>query len=107
MAKILLTILGDADFLSEGNLPFTNLHSITDGTTVDVVPDLYDGLYLKDVNKTVRQDLNKTIIPITHGRALVVPNFFIEAKAPRGGMDIAKRQACLDGAIGARAMYNL
>lgn len=71
------------------------------------MPDLYDGLYPKDVNKTVRQDLNKTIIPITHGRALAVPNFFVEAKAPRGGADVVKRQACLDGAIGARAMHSL
>ncbi|KAM3473722.1 hypothetical protein MY8738_008228 [Beauveria namnaoensis] len=30
-----------------------------------------------------------------------------KAKAPRGGADIAKRQACLDGALGARAMHSL
>lgn len=37
----------------------------------------------------------------------MVPNFFIEAKAPRGGADVAKRQACLNGAVGARAMHRL
>ncbi|KAJ6784304.1 hypothetical protein PWT90_04253 [Aphanocladium album] len=36
-----------------------------------------------------------------------MPNFFLEAEAPRGGADVAKRQPCSDGAIGARAMLNL
>lgn len=107
MAKILPKILGDADIPSEGNLVFSNLDSITAGTTVDAVPDLFDGSHSKDIDKTVRQDLSKTIIPTSHGMARVAPNFFLEAKAPRGGADVAKRQACLDGAIGARAMLSL
>ncbi|KAM3499050.1 hypothetical protein MY11210_009638 [Beauveria gryllotalpidicola] len=52
-------------------------------------------------------DLSKLVIPTSHGRAPVIPNFFIEAKAPRGGADVAKRQACLDGAVGSRAMHSL
>ncbi|KAF1739594.1 hypothetical protein CRV24_001530 [Beauveria bassiana] len=107
MSGILPTICGNADIPNEGNLPFTNLDSITEGTTVDAVPDLYDGSFSKDINKRVQQELNNTIIPTSHGRAPVVPNFFVEAKAPRGGADVAKRQACLDGAIGARAMHSL
>ena len=107
MADILPIIRGNADVPNEGNLPFTNLDSITDGTTVDAVPDLYDGSYPKDIYKAVRQDLNKTVIPTSHGSAPVAPNFFVEAKAPRGGADVAKRQACLDGAVGARAMHSL
>ncbi|KAM3502142.1 hypothetical protein MY11210_009160 [Beauveria gryllotalpidicola] len=47
------------------------------------------------------------ITPTSHARAPSVPNLFVEAKAPRGGADVAKRQACLDGAIGARAMHSL
>ncbi|KAK8142574.1 hypothetical protein G3M48_008555 [Beauveria asiatica] len=107
MSGILPTICGTADIPNEGNLAFTNLDSITDGTTVDAVPDSYDGSLPRDINKRVRQELNKAIIPTSHGRAPVAPNFFIEAKAPRGGADVAKRQACLDGAIGARAMHSL
>ncbi|KAM3441687.1 hypothetical protein MY4824_001465 [Beauveria thailandica] len=107
MADILPIIRGNADIPNEGNLLFTNLDSITNGTTVDAVPDLYDGSYPKQVSKMVRQDLNKTIAPTTHGRAPLAPNFFVEAKAPRGGADVAKRQACLDGAVGARAMHTL
>src|SRR5207244_1437638 len=51
--------------------------------------------------------LGPFIIPTKHPRAPVVPNFFIEAKAPKGGADVAKRQACYDGALGARAMHKL
>lgn len=107
MAKILPKILSDPDIPSEGNLPFTNLDLITNGTTVDAVPDLYDGSYPKDINRTIRRELCKTIIPTSHGHTPAAPNFFVEAKAPRGSADVAKRQACLDGAIGARAMHSL
>ncbi|OAA58132.1 hypothetical protein LEL_10897 [Akanthomyces lecanii RCEF 1005] len=107
MADILPTIRGNSEIPNEGNLPFTNLESITKGTTVDAVPDLYDGSYPQDIDKRVRQELNKTIIPTSHGRAPVAANFFVEAKAPRGGADVAKRQACSDGAIGARTVHSL
>ncbi|KAM3522944.1 hypothetical protein MY4038_008388 [Beauveria bassiana] len=107
MADILPTIRGNSEIPNEGNLPFGNLESITNGTTVDAVPDWYNGSYPKDINRTVRQELCKTIIPTSHGHAPAAPNFFVEAKAPRGGADVAKRQACLDGAVGARAMHSL
>lgn len=107
ISDILPTIRGTTEIPSEGNLPFTNLDSMTDGTTVDAVPDLYDGSYPKTVHQIVRQDLSKMITPTSHGRAPLAPNFFVEAKALRGGADVVKRQACLDGAIGARAMHSL
>ncbi|KGQ07756.1 hypothetical protein BBAD15_g6917 [Beauveria bassiana D1-5] len=107
MADILPTIRGNSEIPNEGNLPFGNLESITNGTTVDAVPDWYDGSYPRDINRTIRQELCKTIIPTSHGHAPAAPNFFVEAKAPRGGADVAKRQACLDGAVGARAMHSL
>ncbi|KAK8148182.1 hypothetical protein G3M48_000222 [Beauveria asiatica] len=107
MADILPIIRGNTNIPNKGNLPFANLDSITDGITVDAVPDLYDGSHSIELHKTVRQDLGKTVIPTSHGRAPVAPNFFVEAKAPRGGADVAKRQACLDGAVGARAMHSL
>ncbi|TQW00239.1 hypothetical protein IF1G_00170 [Cordyceps javanica] len=96
IARILPKILGDSDILSEGNLIFTNLDSITDGTTVNPAPDLFNGSRSKDVDKIVRQEPSKTIIPTSHTRAPVVPDFFLEA---RMATDVAKRQACLDGAI--------
>lgn len=107
MSDIFPTIRGSAEIPNEGNLPFTNLDSITESVTVDAVPDFYDGSHSKDIDKSVREALSKVIVPTNHGRAPLAPNFFVEAKAPRGGADVAKRQACLDGAVGARAMHSL
>lgn len=47
------------------------------------------------------------IVPIKHTNVPVAPNFFLEAKAPRGGADVPRRQACYDGAYGARATHSL
>ncbi|KEF53887.1 uncharacterized protein A1O9_10289 [Exophiala aquamarina CBS 119918] len=35
------------------------------------------------------------------------PNFFVEGKSAQGRADVAKRQALIDGAMGARAMHQL
>ncbi|KAK2589874.1 hypothetical protein QQS21_012449 [Conoideocrella luteorostrata] len=108
MRDIFPTIRGNnASIPNEGNLPFANFESITEGTTVNAVPDFYDGTNPTQISSIVRQDLNKSIIPSSHGHAPLAPNFFLEAKAPRGGADVARRQACLDGAYGARAMHSL
>lgn len=107
MSDILPVMYGDADILNEGNLYFTNLDSITDNTTVDAVPDFFDGIHPVSIEKEVRTSLNKMIIPTNHGQAPVAPNFFLEAKAPKGGADVLQRQACLDGAYGTRAMHAL
>ncbi|ATY60941.1 hypothetical protein A9K55_006341 [Cordyceps militaris] len=102
---ILPIICGSSDILDEGDIPFVNLDSIAGSTTAK--PDLYDGSHAKELSKTVRQGLNKTIVPTSYADALVAPNFFLEAQAPCGGADVAKRKACLDGAIGARVMHSL
>ncbi|OAA42933.1 hypothetical protein BBO_04848 [Beauveria brongniartii RCEF 3172] len=107
VADILPTVLGNAKIPCARNLHFTNLDSLTDGTTVNAVPDLYDGSHPVDINIAIRQELNKTIMPTSHDHAPAAPNFFLEAKPPSKGIDVAKRQACLDGALGARAMHSL
>ncbi|KAM3556124.1 hypothetical protein MY1884_005224 [Beauveria asiatica] len=107
VADILPTVLGNARIPCARNLHFTNLDSLTDGTTVNAVPDLYDGSHPVDINIAIRQELSKTIIPTSHDHAPAAPNFFLEAKPPSDGIDVAKRQACLDGALGARAMHSL
>ena len=47
------------------------------------------------------------IIPTKRADVPVVPNFYLEAKAPGGGAEAVRRQACLEGAYGARAMHIL
>lgn len=107
MRDVLPTIYGDADIPHKQDLLFTRLESITDKTTVDAKPDFYDGAPLGSIDKQVREDLSPYIIPTAHRTAPVAPNFFIEAKAPNGGADVAKRQIIHDLALGARGMHQL
>jgi hypothetical protein len=37
----------------------------------------------------------------------MAPNFFLAAKGPDGSAAVANRQACYDGALGARGMQSL
>ncbi|KAH6982406.1 hypothetical protein EDB80DRAFT_592805, partial [Ilyonectria destructans] len=37
----------------------------------------------------------------------VAPNFFLEVKGPDGSLSIVSRQACYDGALGARGIHTL
>ncbi|KAJ9161135.1 Ribonuclease H-like protein [Coniochaeta hoffmannii] len=109
MRKIIPFISGSTNIPNSGDVLFNNLESITDGAAVDVKPDFYDGARFSDIDSTVREDLSSLMIPsdTNAARRPAAPNFFLEAKAPWGGADIAKRQAGLDGAIGARAMHAL
>jgi hypothetical protein len=107
MRDVMPIIAGHANIPSKQNLQFTRLDSMTDGVTVDPKPDFYDGARLGDIDKSVREELGPFIIPTGHRTAPVAPNFFLEAKAPHGAADVAKRQAMQNGAYGARAMHSL
>ncbi|KAL3420389.1 hypothetical protein PVAG01_08888 [Phlyctema vagabunda] len=107
MRDVVPIIARNANIRSKQDLLFTRLDPITGKTTVDAKPDLYDGALLTGIDKRVRDDIGDYIIPTYHPTAPVLPNFFLEVKGPSGGMDVAKRQACYDGALGARAMHQL
>ena len=107
MRDVIPIIAGNSDIPSTQNLLYTRLDSITNGTTVNAQPDFYDGARLNDVDKQVQKDLRSFIIPTGHRTAPVAPNFFLEVKHPSGGADVAVRQACFDGALGARGMHQL
>jgi len=61
----------------------------------------------QQIDRGVRCDLGKQIVPCNNTSLPAAPNFFVEGKSEGGRADVAKRQACHDGAIGARAMYSL
>lgn len=107
LCNVIPLIAGTANIPNERNLQFTNFESLTNEATVKAVPDYFDGARKGDIHTQVRHELDKTIIPTRHPGAPAIPNFFLEAKAPSGGTDVALRQACYDGAHGARAMYSL
>jgi len=70
-------------------------------------PDYYYGAQPEQLDPEVREELSKRIVPSSSTNLPIVPNFFLEAKGPNGSLAVAQRQACHDGAIGARAMHSL
>jgi hypothetical protein len=110
--NVIPIIAGNSDIPNDGELLFTNIDSMTGGATVKAMPDFFDGARPGDIHSKIRDEneegnLNKLIIPTRHASAPVAPNFFLEVKAPKGGSDVALRQALHNGAIGTRAMHAL
>lgn len=107
MQKVLLGISGDDDhFKTEADVEFNHIKPFNKDLAA-AKPDLYDGVAASKIEKTVRDQLDDLIIPSTNTTNPVAPNFFLEAKSDKGRADVAKKQACHDGAIGARAMHSL
>lgn len=77
------------------------------GSLVAPNPDLYYGARPDQLNRNIRDQLNKHIIPSTMEDKPIAPNFFLEVKGPDDLAAVAQRQACYDGAIGARGMLSL
>lgn len=90
-----------------GGIPFTNLDHLTDGTLVPGNPDIYYGARPEQLDRRVRNELTGHIIPSTQNDLPIAPNFFIAAKGPDGSLAVAGRQACYDGALGARGIHSL
>ncbi|KAH7176304.1 hypothetical protein EDB81DRAFT_635061 [Dactylonectria macrodidyma] len=105
--NVIPMIAGNSGIPNEGNLPFTNLTSLTNDDTVKAVPDYFDGAQASDIHRQVRRNLSTSIIPTKHATVPVVPNFFLEVKSQTGNAAVVRRQACHDGAYGARAMHAL
>ena len=103
--------LKPGEYPQEGVL-FANMEPLlqpTEGgyTLPRAKPDFYYGTRPGQLDRRVRDDLSATIVPSRQDSLPVAPNFFLEAKGPSGIGAVAKRQACYDGAHGARAMQSL
>jgi hypothetical protein len=90
-----------------GGVPFSNLDPLTDGTLKPGNPDLYHGARPEQLSRKVRDELGGQIIPSTQHDLPIAPNFCLAVKGPDGSAAVAKRQACYDGALGARGMHSL
>ncbi|TFB01190.1 hypothetical protein CCMA1212_007032 [Trichoderma ghanense] len=86
---------------------FGNLEPLTDGTLAPANPDIYYGTYPEELDRSIRGELAKIIIPSTMQDKPLAPNLFLEIKGPNGSTAVAARQARYDGALGARAMHAL
>ncbi|KAF2966227.1 hypothetical protein GQX73_g7360 [Xylaria multiplex] len=109
VVEIVPVMCGTNKILSKRNLLFTELEPITDETASKPKPDVFDGACLDDIDKRIRADehIYPLIIPTKHVHVPVAPNFFLEVKGQSGDPAILMRQACYDGANGARAMHCL
>lgn len=90
-----------------GQVPFTNLEALTDGSLVPGNPDLYYGARPEQLDQQAWIQLNKHIAPSTQYDLPIVPNFFLNAKGRDGTSGVAQVQAWYDGALGARGMNSL
>ncbi|KIW24847.1 uncharacterized protein PV07_10535 [Cladophialophora immunda] len=108
MYNVLPFIAGnEATHRFEMGLPMSNLKPF-DKDLSDPRPDVYHGAALSTIHPRVRSDLGQYIIPSTVDLTRpAAPNFFVEGKSAQGRADVAKRQALIDGAMGARAMHQL
>ncbi|EEP80989.1 predicted protein [Uncinocarpus reesii 1704] len=93
---------GDASCVRSG-CPLENLAPLIDGTST-AHPDVLYGAHPEDLDPRIRRDLNDKIIPFTQHALPVLPNFFLEVKGPGGTLIDLTRQACYDGALGARGI---
>ena len=107
MASVLPIIQGNTSILSARNMAFGNLEPLTDGNFVDAKPDFYDGAHPAQIDRRIRTKLGPYITPSTQQHTPALPNFFTEVKGPDGSGAVAKRQACYDGALGARGMHRM
>jgi hypothetical protein len=90
-----------------GGVPFNNLEDLTDRPLTQGKPDVYYGARPEQLDRGVRDALSRHIIPSTQDDLPVAPNFFLEVKGPDGSLAVAGRQACYNGALGARGMHSL
>lgn len=90
-----------------GQIPFTNLDVLTDGTLVPGNPDRYYGAQPEQLQREIRDVLSGQIVPSTQKGLPLAPNFVLQVKGPDGTAAVASRQACYDGAIAARGIRSL
>ncbi len=68
MRNVIPLLTGNANIPNEGHLPFTNLDSLTDNTTVNPVPDFFDGARPGELERKVREELDRIIVPSKKAR---------------------------------------
>ena len=106
MSKVFPKIVGNSRYASGQNVPFGHLEQITKKIVIPQ-PDWYQGEFPGEGNRTLRELLDKAIVPSTRKERAFLPTYFAEAKGPEGSTAVARRQACHDGALGAQAMHRL
>ncbi|RCI11367.1 hypothetical protein L249_7663 [Ophiocordyceps polyrhachis-furcata BCC 54312] len=109
MARVIPIIKGKLEDprCAAGQIPFRNLDNLTDGSLVPGNPDLYYGARPDHLQPKILDKISGQIVPSAQDDVPVAPNFFLHVKGPNGSLAVASRQACYDGALGARGIHSL
>ncbi|CAF9909168.1 MAG: hypothetical protein HETSPECPRED_008863 [Heterodermia speciosa] len=90
-----------------GDVPFTNLDHLTDGTISASKPDLFHGARPEQLDQRICDELSGHVVPSTQEDLPILPNFFVAVKGPDGSLAVAARQALYDGTLGERGILSL
>ncbi|KAL2862943.1 uncharacterized protein BJX67DRAFT_385176 [Aspergillus lucknowensis] len=90
-----------------GGQRFENLAPITGVKLAAATPGHFYGSHPSTLDRQIRDELSDKIVPSKQRHRLIVPNFFLEVKGPDGSTNVVKRQACYNGALGARGIHTL
>lgn len=90
-AKIMSIVAGESrkQHDSAGDCQFNHLQPLADDLPKPV-PDLYDGAYPQQIDRRIRRDLGKEVVPCNTTSLPAAPNFFLEVKSASGRADVAK-----------------
>lgn len=110
MSEVFPSIRGPANILSGNNVSYANLEPLPlmSGSLVSKAqPDFFDGAPAEQVQLRIREEIGKCIVPNVEHAYPILPSFFTEVKGRKGTLEVALRQACYDGAVGARGIHKL
>jgi hypothetical protein len=97
----------DDRYVDGRGIAFNNLVDILRGRGHKAKPDVYYGARPEQLDREVRKNLSSYIEPSSTDSRPYAPNFFVEAKGPKGSAGVGLDQACFAGAVGARGMHSL
>ena len=107
MSKILPILLGKDEFPFTQNLVCKNYAPLGMSALVCAKPNHYDGADIDELDRNIREELNRYIVPSLHVNIPIMPNFFVELKGPDGSPNVTRRQVLYYGTLGARGMHEV
>ena len=108
MSKLISRIQGTVpDANVTGNIPFNNLADMMRGKSHKAKPGRFYGARTEQLHQDLPDKLQALIVPSTEQARPIAPNYFVEAKSPKGSAFVASNQACFAGAAGARGIHSL
>ena len=106
-AYVYPVLAGDVSTIDTAfGIDFDTLEPFYDGIQ-HASPDIYDGVEPVRIEPCVYADLERYIILSSQYSVSAAPNHFMEVQHPEGSPEALRRKATYDGAVGARAMFEL